>query len=265
VHVNRVDPRFFQTMGIPLVRGRNLVRGEAGAVVVSESMARAHWPGDDPLGREFDGRTVVGVAASARTAALQNPDAMEAYFAAQPDDMPSMVLLVKASGPPRGLAPFVASIARSADQAIFPEVTLLATSYSQRIRQAGTTAAGVSLLGASALLLACLGIVGLVAYSVSQRTKEIGIRMALGARAAHVLSSVLGQLTRPVLLGLAAGVVGAALVSQLLRRELYGVSVVDPLAYASAIVLFAAAVVLAALGPARRALRVDPMQALRND
>jgi predicted permease len=265
VHVNQVDPRFFETMGIPLMRGRNLVRGEDGTVVVSESMALARWRGEDPLGREFDGRTVVGVAANARATALQDPEAVEAYFAARPADMPSMVLLVKASGPPRGLAPFVASIARSADQTIFPEVTLLETSYSQRIRQAGTTAAGVALLGASALLLACLGIVGLVAYSVSQRTKEIGIRMALGARATQVLSAVLGQLTRPVVLGLAAGVIGAALVSQLLRRELYGVSVIDPLAYLGAIGLFGAAVVLAALGPARRALRVDPMRALRNE
>ena len=265
VHVNRVDPRFFQTMGIPLVRGRNLVRGEDGTVVVSESMALARWRGEDPLGRQFDGRTVVGIVANARTAALQDPEAVEAYFAARPADMPSMVMLVRASGPPKGLAPFVASIARSADQAIFPEVTLLGTSYSQRIRQAEMTAAGVALLGGSALLLACLGIVGLVAYSVSQRTKEIGIRMALGARATQVLSAVLGQLTRPVVLGLAAGVVGAALVAQLLRRELYGVSHLDPVAYAAAICVFSLAVVLAALGPARRALRVDPLMALRDE
>jgi len=125
------------------------------------------------------------------------------------------------------------------------------------------TAVGVGLLGASALLLACLGIVGLVAYSVSQRTKEIGIRMALGARGTHVLSSVLRQMLRPTALGLVTGVVGAALVAQLLRRQLYGVSHVDPIAYASAIGLFALAALLAALGPARRALRVDPLTALR--
>ena len=91
------------------------------------------------------------------------------------------------------------------------------------------------MLGISALLLACLGIVGLVAYSVSQRTKEIGIRMALGATGSHVLSVVLRQLSRPVVAGLLLGIAGAAGLSQVLRRELYGVSNLDPLAYGAAI------------------------------
>jgi len=123
----------------------------------------------------------------------------------------------------------------------------------------------VSLLGFVALLLACLGIVGMVAYAVSQRTKEIGIRMALGARPASVLAAVLSQFSRSVAAGLLIGIGMAALLSQLLRRQLYGVSNLDPYTYLIVIVMFIVTVAFAAFWPARRALRIDPMRALRQD
>ena len=123
----------------------------------------------------------------------------------------------------------------------------------------------VSLLGFVALLLACLGIVGMVAYAVSQRTKEIGIRMALGARPASVLAAVLSQFSRSVAVGLVIGIGMAALLSQLLRRQLYGVSNLDPYTYLIVIVIFIVTVAFAAFWPARRALRIDPMRALRQD
>jgi ABC-type antimicrobial peptide transport system permease subunit len=115
------------------------------------------------------------------------------------------------------------------------------------------------------LLLASVGVVGLVMYTVSQRTKEIGSRMALGATSARVLSSVLGRFARPVVAGLIAGVAGAALLSQILRRVLFGVRNLDPVAYLSAIVVFLVIVALAALVPARRALGVDPLLSLRDE
>ena len=121
----------------------------------------------------------------------------------------------------------------------------------------------MSLLGFIAQLLACLGILGVVSYGVSQRTKEIGIRMALGAKPSHVLSIVLRQFSLPVVLGLLAGVTGAAALSQFLRGILYGISNLDPITYLGAIVVFLITVVLAALLPARRALRIDPLRALR--
>jgi ABC-type antimicrobial peptide transport system permease subunit len=144
-------------------------------------------------------------------------------------------------------------------------VQLLKTSFAQKLRQTELIAFSVSLLGLSALLLACVGVIGLVAYSVAQRTKEIGIRMALGATGSRVLAVVLRQLSRPVAAGLLLGTGGAAALSQVLRRELYGISNLDPLAYLAAIGLFVTVVTLAALWPARRALRVDPLQALRCD
>ena len=263
IHVNRVDPPFLHTMQIPLLKGRNLAPGDTQAMVVSESLALLQWPGEDPLGRQFEDHTVVGVAGNARWAALQDPDAVEAYYLAGADDLPMLVALVKTSGPPEALAPMVASVARAIDPKVFPEIRLLKTAFHAKRREAEISTMAVTALGVSALLLACLGIVGLVAYSVAQRTKEIGIRMALGASGPHVLSVVLRQLSRPVVVGLLLGIAGAAALSQVLRRELYGVSHLDPLAYAAAIGLFVVTAALTALVPARRALRVDPLKALR--
>ena len=139
------------------------------------------------------------------------------------------------------------------------------SSFRRKLKAVESGALVVSLLGSIAHLLACLGIVGLVAYAVSQRTKEIGIRMALGAKPSHVLSVVVRQFSRPVAAGLLVGVGAAAALSQLLSGVLYGISHLDPIAYLTAIGIFVATVALATLLPARRALRVDPMLALRHE
>jgi ABC-type antimicrobial peptide transport system permease subunit len=140
---------------------------------------------------------------------------------------------------------------------------MLKTAFARKHADAEVTAAGVSLLGMGALLLACVGIAGLVSYLVAQRTKEIGIRLALGASDRQVLASVLRQLATPVGAGVILGIAAAAGVSQILRRELYGVSHLDPAAYAAAVGIFGVTVACAAWWPARRALRVDPLHALR--
>jgi predicted permease len=266
VHMYAVDPDFFGTMKIPLLEGRNLTSSDRRAVVISKSFAE-QWPAGDPLGRPFQmgdtSYTIVGIAGSARLVALQDPDAVESYYLAADADLSSMVVLLRTVGPPEGLVPFVASVARSIDPAIFPAVQLVKSSFQRKMEGAGYAAMSVSVLGFVALLLASLGIVGLVGYSVSHRTKEIGIRMALGASDVQVLSVVVRQLAIPILAGALAGVAGAAALSQLLRRELYGISYLDPIAYLGAISVFAAMIGLAALLPARRALRVDPIQSLR--
>ncbi len=263
IYFNHVTPTFFSTLKIPILRGRNLQPGDSRGVVVGESLALGQWPGEDPVGQLFMDNTVVGVAGDARWAALKDPDAVEMYHLASADDAPSLVALVRTSGSPESVAPLVAAAAKAIDSKIFPDVRLVKTSYAGMLRDAEISALSVTGLGIFALLLACLGIVGLVAYSVSQRTKEIGIRMALGASGPHVLSVVLRQLSRPVVVGLLLGVAGAGGLSQVLRRELYGVSSVDPLAYGAAIGLFVVTATLTALVPARRALRVDPLKALR--
>ncbi len=272
VHFNHVDSAFFQTMQIPLLRGRNLRAGETRAIVVSESLARQQWPSEDPLGKLFrtapgagNAFTVAGVAGSARLVSPEDSDAVEIYQLPDPALLPAMVILARTSVPPDGLMATIAAAAKSIDPKLFPEVQMLRTAFQGKVKNAEYTALAVTVLGCVALLLACVGVVGLVAYAVSQRTKEIGIRMALGAQPAHVIAVVLRQFTLPVAIGLLAGIGGAAALSQILRRLLYGVSNLDPVAYVAAIGVFATTVAVAALWPASRALRVEPVRALRQD
>jgi predicted permease len=265
VHLNRISPEYFSTLRIPVLRGRTFSTGDTQAVMVSESLALRFWPGEDPIGRQYDDHTVIGVVGSARTVALQDAEAVEAYYLIRPEDMPLASVLVRSVGDPGALSGTVAGLVAAVDTKVFADVRLLRTTFQDRVQQAEVAAMGVAGLGASALALACLGIVGLVAFTVSQRTREIGIRMALGASSSNVMAVVLGQLRRPVGAGLVAGVLGAAALSQLIRRELFGVSHLDPIAYATATGLFVVVVTLAAVLPARRALKVDPIQALRTD
>jgi ABC-type antimicrobial peptide transport system permease subunit len=151
------------------------------------------------------------------------------------------------------------------DAETVPEVQLLSTAFRSRLEGAAYTAWAVSVLGFIAHLLACLGIVGVVAYAVSQRTREIGIRMALGAKPSQVLSVVLYQFSLPVAAGLIVGVGTAAALSQFLRGRLYGISNFDPATYLVAIAVFLVTVTVAALLPARKALRIDPLRALRHE
>ena len=136
-------------------------------------------------------------------------------------------------------------------------------SFRAKLHGAEYVALAASFPGLIALLLACFGILGLVSFAVSQRTKEIGIRMALGAKPSHVLVAVMRQFAFPIAGGLLVGVGGAAALSQILRRLLYGVSNLDPISYLAAMGIFAVTIALAVLLPVRRALRIDPMRTLR--
>ena len=201
-------------------------------MVVSQSLAAAALPAEDPLGKPLGlGDTkyqVVGIAADVRVASPQERGETEIYFLAGAGDLPSTAVLVRTSGRPEALLPGVASIAKSVDAKILPVVQMMKSSFDKKLQGSQYGAWSVSLLAAVALLLACLGIVGLVAYAVSQRTREIGIRMALGAKPSHVLSVVLRQFSSPVLAGLVIGVGGAAALTRLLRGLLYGISNLDP-------------------------------------
>jgi len=265
--ISHVDGEYFRTMGIPLLAGRNLAPGETKAVIVSRSLARRLWPLEDPLGKQMPTgqEVVVGVAGDARVVKLEDPDLTQLYYAAGPADLPGMTILVKSMGEPDALLPMASSMVKSVDAKVIPAVDLLRTLLGRKVKTIQYGALAVSVLGMAALGLACLGIVGIVAYAVSQRSKEIGIRMALGARPGDVIATILWQFSPPLVVGLALGVGGAAGLSSVLRRVLYGVSALDAAAYLSAIGLFVLTAALAACLPARRALRVDPMQALRCD
>jgi predicted permease len=261
VYPNWVVPGFFRTMGIPMKTGRTFIPGEQHVVIVSESFARQQWPGQNPLGQQIgDGATkdtVVGVAGDAHINALSDDDATEQYWPAKVENMPNMVVMVRASGEPRSLTPAIRSISESIDPKAPPEIRQIKMLYREDISRLAMIASAVSFVGIVAVLLAGIGLIGLVAFTVSQRTKEIAIRIALGAKPASILATVLRQYSWPVLIGSILGATGAALGSRVLRVALFGVSNLDPAGYAAALFVLLAIVAVAALLPARRALRLD--------
>jgi predicted permease len=269
VYPNWVDPGFFATMEIPLKTGRTFLSGEKHAVIVSESFARQQWPGQNPLGQQIgDGSTrdtVVGVAGDAHINALNDDDAAEQYWPAQQDDMPDMVVIVRAAGEPGSLTSAIKTISESLDPKAMPEIRQIKLLYREDVSRLEMIASAVSAIGLAAVSLAAIGLIGLVAFTVTQRTKEIAIRIALGARPTTVLVAVLQQYAWPVVLGLVAGGLLAAFVSRVLRVGLYGISNLDPASYAGAIGALIAIVFVAALLPARRALHLDLAHTLHYD
>ena len=267
IYPNWVGPEFFQTMGIPLLNGRYLRRGDKNAVVLSESLARKRWPHEDAIGKQWkNGKDiVVGVVGNTRAMELNNTDATEIYYPPTDENMPGMFVLIKTAGVPEGLAPAIKSIATSLDSKLFPTITPLKVGFRKSVAQVEQIAAIISLLGSIAIFLAVVGLLGLIGYAVSQRTKEIAIRLALGAGRMEIFSTVLRRFAYPVLIGLIAGVGITAGLSQVLRRMLYGISGLDPFSYVSAITLLVLILAIAALVPIRRAFRIDIARILHSE
>jgi len=269
IHINHVSPAFFDTMRIPFLRGRNLLHGNKGEIAISESLARQQWPGENPVGKQFrlgtEACTVVGVTGSARLVSPEDSDAVEVYRLPDPDLLPSMEALVRTSGPPEGLVHSVESTAKAIDPRLFPEVRLMQEAFRDKVQDARYMAVAVIVPGCVALFLACAGILGLVAYAVAQRTREIGIRMALGARPSNIVAVVFARFSVPILTGSLVGICAAAALSQILRRVLYGISNLDPVAYLVAVGVLVGTAALAMLLPARQALRIDPLRSIRHE
>jgi ABC-type antimicrobial peptide transport system permease subunit len=244
-------------MEIPVLMGRSFFPSEKNAVIVSDALARRQWPGENPLGKKYGDNIVVGVVGNAHVNALNDGDSLETYYSAQLADMPDMVVLMKSTGAPDSLTPMAKSIVETLNPNLFPEINLLRSGFRKDMQQVELVASVISLVGLVAVALAGVGILGLVAFSVSQRLKEIAIRMALGATSSQLLASVMRQFLWPVTIGIAAGIAIAAAASGILRIALYGVSNLDPLSYIAAILVLLAIVGVAAILPARRALRLD--------
>jgi hypothetical protein len=240
--------------------------------VVSEAFAKRYWPGREPLGRRvgFDGpdgpwMTVVGVAKDSRHRSVGEAPLPFLYVAPDGTGDDEATLIVRSSGGANVLPAFRALLRR--------EAPALATAATQPLEQA----IGVSLLparlaggvlaatGAVALLLACIGLYAVVAFGVSRRTKEIGVRVALGAQRRDILALVMGEGARLLTWGLGIGLVLSLAAGFALRGSLYGLSPLDPAAYAAVLVLLSITALVACWLPARRAAAVDPMVALRQE
>ena len=269
---NQVDPHFFDTMGVRLVRGRNFRPGEDGVALVNEAAARALWPDQDALGKTLpwgsQHQTVIGVVGNASTVYVGQRDSLEFYLPPSGKDAPDYVLLVRVAGSPRDFVRALHDTARSLDERLQPKVQVVTDSYDQEMAKASTAVGVIGTLGIVAMLLSVVGLAGLAGYSVAQRTREIGIRIALGARPGHVIRAILAPMSRPIVVGFFCGALGGAAVATILRSGIPTMSelnVFDPLPYVMAMVFFAVVVALCILAPGRRANRIDPIQALRHE
>jgi predicted permease len=280
LNLEAVTPAYFSVMRLPILRGRAFTEQDderaTKVAIVSEAMARRSWPGQDPIGKRFSiplppapyahvMHTVVGVAGDARYRELQQAR-LDLYLSYLQSDERLNHLVVRTSGDPAALAPAVREAVRGVDRTLaVDDLTPMAAVVDRHL---GDTRFRMRLLAgfaAFALFLTALGTYGVMALVVGQRTREIGVRVALGARAAHVLRLVLGQGLLPVAAGLAAGVAASLGVGRALGSLLYGVAPHDAWVLTGAGALLLAAALLACALPARRALLVDPARALRDE
>jgi predicted permease len=281
-----IQPNYFQTLGIPMLLGQGFTTqaGQAEAsIVVSESAANKLWPGQNPIGRTLrigtdgffhgageplpDGPVwrVIGVARDTRGALLDGSDSAQIYLPLSDRYLQNYPILVRTHSDPAQLIASLGPVMGSVD----PNLAARSSTLEQMLRQtepflASTLAAAIaSTTGILGLLLAAIGIYGTVSYIVVLRTREVGIRVALGAKKYDILALILSESTRPVVAGLSAGVVLASGVAYLLRHVLYGIHTIDVISFGGVSLLFLAVALLAALIPSQRALRVEPVAALR--
>ncbi|HSR50059.1 MAG TPA: ABC transporter permease [Acidobacteriota bacterium] len=275
VDVATVDEDYFATMGIPILRGRAFLPSDNNSsplvVMISETMAQRYWPGENPVGqtlryRGFDGPVaeIVGVASDTKVRTLGEAPRSYFYLPFRQNPQANQSYIVRTQGDPEVLRQIVRNTAKEE----IPRLAILEFKTMQEhlslglfpIRLAGYLLAG---MGALALLLAVTGIYGVLSYSVASRTREVGIRMALGADRQSVIGQVSWQGMRMVLPGILLGLALAGALSSLLGSLLVGIEALDPVTFVVVPILLAAVALAAALVPARRASRIRPLDALR--
>jgi predicted permease len=277
--VASVERDYFNAMSIPLVAGRMFTdadkEGAQGVVVVNETFARRFFPGRDPaqgaLGRRMSFQSdagpwleIVGVARDGKYWTLGEAPQLFVYSPLSQSYSSTATLVVRAEGDPRSLAPSIRAEVSKIDPALpLFDVKTMEEHMGVSLFPARVAASLLGAFGLLALLLAAMGVYGVVSYSVAQRTREIGIRLALGARARDVLRLVAGRGMALVAAGLVAGLAFALALTRYMEGVLYGVSATDALTFTLVVILLAAVALLACLVPARRATKVDPMEALR--
>ena len=273
-----VTAGYFNVMRIPLIRGRLLTESDRAdsmpVMVLGESTARELWPGEDPIGHRVSigdpktgpWRTVVGIVGDVRHFSLDEAPTKQMYTPQSQVADSFLVLTVRTPKEPQALMPALRGALRELDATVpVYEVATLRELVDRTVAQRWFVMQLLGTFAALALLLATIGLYGVVSYMVAQRTREVGVRVALGAKPAHILRLILGSGIRTVGIGLAVGLVATLIVVRFLETLLFGVQAHDPLTLASAAAILTLVALLAHLIPARRALRIDPCIALRQE
>jgi predicted permease len=280
-HYRVVSADYFRALGTPLISGRTFSAADDSTAphvtVVNEALAREMWPGGSAMGKRIRFRgmdqhndtwlMVIGVVRDAKQIALDAPPVPEVYvsYRQRPERAAAMSVVVRTRVAPQSLAAAVRAAVREQGK----EVPVTTDTMEERLARSVADRRFVMLVltsfGVVALMLAAVGIYGVLSYAVARRTKEIGVRVALGAQTTSVLGMVVGDSMRPVAWGALLGIAGALAVSRVLRGLVYGVGVTDPVSFGAAAGTLAVVALVASWIPARRASKVDPIVALRAD
>jgi predicted permease len=274
VRVRTVSPGYFRTIGVPVLRGRDFTEdddrdGALPAILVNEAFVRRHFRDEEPLGARVSQwgltREIVGVVKDEKILGLaqESPPAIYPLFSQTP--FPGFFVLVRSREPGPALERVRQLVKELDPELAFGDVATLDERISESVAEPRFTMILFSFFATLALGLAGIGIYGLMSQAVGQRTRELGVRMSLGARPEDVLGLVLGEGARLSALGIALGVALALLLARAFESFLFGVGTLDPLTLGSVIVVAAAAGMLATYLPARRASRIDPIRTLRQE
>jgi putative ABC transport system permease protein len=272
-----VTPEYFRTLEIPLISGRALTDadlvGAQRVALIDDTLAHRYWPGEDPIGKQFRGGpptapwiTIVGVVGTIKSDGFDVPAAPHVYSPLFQNPNVTAAIYLRTNGDPSTLGDLVRHEVQSVDLGIpVFAVRTLNEVVARSLADRRFALVILALFAGIALLLASIGIYGVMAYTFSQRTHEIGVRVALGAQRSDILRMALGEGMVLVAIGLGAGLIGAAIVTRFLRSMLFSVTPTDPVTFGSIALLLAAVALLACFIPARRATEVDPLVALRED
>jgi predicted permease len=279
-----VTPGYFTALGIPLLKGRYFTdddrKGSQAVAIIDENLAKAYWPNEDPIGKQLRNgdntpwATIVGVVGNIRFTTLAGEEQSGAitmssgkgsyYFPVYQSQAPFGFVIAKTAGNAVAADSAIRQVVHDVDANLpVSDAKTMETRISESLGPQRFATNLLAVFAGLAILLAAVGLYGLISYSVAERTNEIGIRMALGAQPVDVLAMVLRQGAKLALAGAAAGIVAGLLLMRAMQSVLYGVSAADPVSFAGAAILLLFVALLACYVPARRATRVDPIIALR--